>query len=271
MTTTRMVSAAILAVACLAQVSAAQRAGSVSTAELYRRLISAWSRLDDAPRGTGTVRVRITVSKEGKVGAARAISGPVAMRGAATDAVKGWRFMSGGDGDVTGVVLVRFGRGLPRGSTTWPVLATGERWKEPDLLENAGTVGGVPGGVPGGEPRTDGDAPPMPAPPDVEPAPAPERPTVTRVSGGVLAGRAIEKPQPEYPLMARQAGVTGAVVVEVIVSEQGRIISARAISGHPLLRDAAVQAARGWIFQPTELEGVPVKVIGTITFNFRKS
>jgi len=46
------------------------------------------------------------------------------------------------------------------------------------------------------------------------------------------------------------------------------VISARAISGHPLLKDAAVNAARGWKFSPTMLTGVPVKVIGTITFNF---
>jgi TonB family protein len=58
------------------------------------------------------------------------------------------------------------------------------------------------------------------------------------------------------------------VVVEVTVDEEGKVISARAISGHPLLKDAAVEAARGWTFTPTKLQGDPVKVIGTITFNF---
>jgi protein TonB len=91
------------------------------------------------------------------------------------------------------------------------------------------------------------------------------------VSAGVLSGKAIARPQPPYPQMARAAGIEGAVVVEVTVSESGSVISARAVSGHPLLRDAAVQAARGWRFSPTQLSGVPVKVIGTITFNFRKS
>ncbi len=91
------------------------------------------------------------------------------------------------------------------------------------------------------------------------------------MSGGVLAGKATARPQPAYPQMARAAGIEGAVVVEVTVSEGGGVISARAVSGHPLLRDAAVNAARGWKFSPTQLSGVPVKVIGTITFNFKKS
>jgi protein TonB len=62
--------------------------------------------------------------------------------------------------------------------------------------------------------------------------------------------------------------VSGAVVVEVTISEAGQVISARPLSGHPLLKDAAVNAAQRWRFKPTLLSGVPVKVIGTITFNF---
>ncbi len=96
-------------------------------------------------------------------------------------------------------------------------------------------------------------------------------PKVTRVSGGVLAGRAVERPQPAYPEVAEAAGIEGAVVVEVTVAENGDVISARAVSGHPLLRDASIQAARKWKFTPTLLSGVPVKVIGTITFRFKMS
>jgi protein TonB len=61
----------------------------------------------------------------------------------------------------------------------------------------------------------------------------------------------------------------GAVVVEVTIDENGSVIAASAISGHPLLKDAAVSAARRWKFKPTKLSGQPVKVIGTITFNFQ--
>ena len=69
--------------------------------------------------------------------------------------------------------------------------------------------------------------------------------------------------------MAKQTRTSGDVVVEVIVSETGDVMSARAVSGNPLLRDAAVKAAAGWRFTPTLLGGKPVKVIGTITFAFK--
>jgi periplasmic protein TonB len=98
--------------------------------------------------------------------------------------------------------------------------------------------------------------------------PPPPPPTIVRKSGGVLAGSATRKAEPSYPPLAKAARVSGAVVVEVTVDESGNVISARALSGHPLLKDAAVAAARGWKFTPTQLSGVPVKVVGTITFNF---
>src|SRR5207247_1880033 len=95
-----------------------------------------------------------------------------------------------------------------------------------------------------------------------------EPPRIIRKSGGVLQGSATRRVEPAYPPLARAARVSGAVVVEVTIDEDGKVISARAISGHPLLKDAAVTAAQGWTFQRTELSGVAVKVIGTLTFNF---
>lgn len=131
-----------------------------------------------------------------------------------------------------------------------------------------GAVGGVPGGVAGG--RGD-DAPPPPPPPPApkpEPTPPPAPPKKITVSGGVLQGSALKRVQPPYPPIAKAARAAGAVQVQVTISEDGRVISADVISGHPLLRDAAVQAARQWVFKPTELSGVPVKVQGVLTFNF---
>jgi TonB family protein len=95
-----------------------------------------------------------------------------------------------------------------------------------------------------------------------------EPPKIIRKSGGVFQGSAIRRVEPTYPPLAKAAQVSGSVVVEVTVDEEGGVISARALSGHPLLKDAAVAAARGWRFSLTKLEGVPVKVIGTITFSF---
>lgn len=93
-------------------------------------------------------------------------------------------------------------------------------------------------------------------------------PQLVRRPGSVLMQDAVTRVEPTYPPLAKAARVSGAVVVEVTVDEQGRVISARATSGHPLLKDAAVAAARGWTFTPTELSGGRTKVIGTLTFNF---
>jgi protein TonB len=95
-------------------------------------------------------------------------------------------------------------------------------------------------------------------------------PRIIRKSGGVLQASATRRVEPKMPPLAKAANVTGAVVVEVTVDEDGNVIAARAISGHPLLKDAAVSAAREWKFAPTQLSGVPVKVIGTLTFNFKE-
>jgi TonB family protein len=107
--------------------------------------------------------------------------------------------------------------------------------------------------------------PPPPPPPRVY---AGERPKVIRKSGGVLQSQALSKPAPAYPPLAKAADVSGAVVVEVTIDEEGSVIASRALTGHPLLKDAAVNAAKGWKWKPTTLSGTPVKVIGTITFNF---
>src|SRR6266498_1599473 len=125
---------------------------------------------------------------------------------------------------------------------------------------------GVPGGVPGGVSKGD-DPPPPPPPPKPEPTATPV-PRKLVVSGGVLQGKAINKIQPPYPPIAKAARASGAVQVQVTISEDGRVIEAAVMNGHPLLRDAALQAARRWTFQPTELSGVPVKVQGILTFNF---
>jgi TonB family protein len=96
----------------------------------------------------------------------------------------------------------------------------------------------------------------------------PQPPKIIRKSGGVLQASAKKRIEPVYPPLAKAARISGSVVVEVTTDEEGNVSSVRAISGHPLLKDAAVAAARGWRFTPTILQGIAVKVIGTITFNF---
>jgi TonB family protein len=88
------------------------------------------------------------------------------------------------------------------------------------------------------------------------------------ISGGILNGKAVSKPEPLYPPIAKAARAHGTVVVQVTVDENGDVVSAQAISGHPLLQAAAVEAARQAKLSPTLLSGHPVRVTGTLTYNF---
>jgi TonB family protein len=88
------------------------------------------------------------------------------------------------------------------------------------------------------------------------------------ISGGILNEKATSKPQPPYPPAARAARASGSVTVEVTVDETGSVVSAAAVSGHPLLRAAAVAAAKQAKFSPTVVQGEAVKVSGLLTYNF---
>jgi TonB family protein len=108
--------------------------------------------------------------------------------------------------------------------------------------------------------------PPTPVPPSA--SASVETPKKISVSGGVLQGTAIKKVQPPYPPIAKAARASGPVQVQILIGETGEVIDATVMAGHPLLRDAALQAARQWVFKPTELSGVAVKVQGVLTFIF---
>ena len=88
------------------------------------------------------------------------------------------------------------------------------------------------------------------------------------ISGGVLNGRAVMLPRPEYPAVARAAKAAGNVTVEITIDEEGNVISARSVSGHPLLQAAAVTAARQARFTPTKVNGQAMKVNGVLVYNF---
>lgn len=97
-----------------------------------------------------------------------------------------------------------------------------------------------------------------------------EKPKTTIVSLGVINGKAANLPKPPYPPAAKAVNASGAVQVQVLIDEAGNVVSAKAVTGHPLLRDAAERAAKGAKFTPTLLSNVPVKVNGLIVYNFTK-
>lgn len=103
---------------------------------------------------------------------------------------------------------------------------------------------------------------------DTDKPPPPPKPIPKIISGGVVNGKAVNLVKPPYPAAARAVRAAGAVNVQVTIDEGGSVISASAVSGHPLLRAAAVQAARSSRFSPTLLSGQAVKVSGIIVYNF---
>jgi TonB family protein len=88
------------------------------------------------------------------------------------------------------------------------------------------------------------------------------------ISAGVLNGKALSLPRPDYPADARSAGVDGVVVIQVTVDEQGNVTEARAVSGPKILQEPSVNAAFQAKFSPTLVEGAAVKVTGVIVYNF---
>lgn len=104
--------------------------------------------------------------------------------------------------------------------------------------------------------------------------PAPKRPAAPvvvpgAVRAGALDAKALSKPEPAYPNVAKAARASGKVVVQVTVDESGQVILASPVSGHPLLQGAALAAARRARFAPTVQGGKPAKVIGTLTYDFK--
>ncbi|HYX30356.1 MAG TPA: TonB family protein [Pyrinomonadaceae bacterium] len=111
--------------------------------------------------------------------------------------------------------------------------------------------------------------PPIVVVPDKAPEPPVVKPPTTeRVTSQVLSSKAVSLPQPPYPIIAKQAHVQGAVNIQILVSEEGKVLSAQVVNGNPMLSTAAKDAAMRARFTPTILNGQPVKIQGVITYNF---
>jgi|RhiMetdeSRZDD1v2_1073273.scaffolds.fasta_scaffold37393_3 TonB family protein len=108
-----------------------------------------------------------------------------------------------------------------------------------------------------------------PPPPPPMPRKSEAREGTVKASGGPILDKAIKKVEPDYPPIAKAAGAEGKVMVNIKTSEEGKVIEAEIIEGHPLLRDSVLKAVKQWEFKPTELSGVPVKVVAVLTFDFK--
>ena len=118
--------------------------------------------------------------------------------------------------------------------------------------------GGVPDGVPGGDPNGTGRGAHPPSP-----SAAP-----IRTGGDIHPPLKVRHVVPVYPEIARAARVQGDVVLDCTISNEGRVVDVKVLSGHALLQAAAVDAVRQWVYRPTLLNGVPVPVVMTVTVHF---
>jgi protein TonB len=113
---------------------------------------------------------------------------------------------------------------------------------------------------------------PAPPPPGPGPRPREKQPTADPIPVGTLdPAKVVNRVQPIYPPLARQARIQGTVVLEAIIGKTGRLEHLRVLSGHPLLVPAARDAVSQWRYRPTILDGEPVEIITTIEVNFTLS
>jgi protein TonB len=141
---------------------------------------------------------------------------------------------------------------------------------KPDLIPGGAPsrIGGD-GIIPGAPISKEPPPPPPPTPtPVAKPAATPAPDNVVRLTSKLTQGRVLRRVQPPYPVLAKQAHIQGSVQVQIEISDEGAVTNVTLLSGHPLLREAAFQAAKQWLFIPTELNGQRVRAIGLLTFNF---
>jgi periplasmic protein TonB len=131
-----------------------------------------------------------------------------------------------------------------------------------------GVIGGVPGGVPGGQLGgviggiIASSSKSQVVMPKLEPVKR------IRISQGVIQGMIVTKIPPIYPKIAITARISGVVLLHAIISKEGAITELQAVSGHPVLIPAAIDAVKQWRYRPYLLNGVPVEVETYVTVTF---
>jgi protein TonB len=139
---------------------------------------------------------------------------------------------------------------------------------------------GVVGGIPASGAATAGSiglldhllsTTPTVAKPSTVAAPAkPAAGEVKRVHVSNLEpGRLVHRVDPVYPPIAKSARISGTVELQAVIGTDGRIRELRVLSGHPLLREAAIQAVRQWVYKPPILNGASVEIVAPVAVIFR--
>jgi protein TonB len=166
---------------------------------------------------------------------------------------------------------------IPPASTVAPPSQTASVNPSAAPLVEPTTIGAEPAFVPIEVPLGDGlivgggdvaDAIIQPPPVALTPAAPPAPVAPVRIGGGIRAPQKVHHVAPEYPAIARSARVSGIVILEAVLGEDGAVRDVRVLRSVPLLDSAAVDAVRQWRFTPTLLNGEPVPVVMTVTVAF---
>lgn len=135
-----------------------------------------------------------------------------------------------------------------------------------DVSSTAPAVAGMQGGVPGGMGDVLGGIAVGPPPPPV----AAERPKgPIRITSGMKEPRLLYEPPVVYSPVARQAHISGTVIVEAIIDEQGNVTQVQVVNGPPLLFPSAIKAVEGRKYEPTMLDGQPVAIRLTVRVEYK--
>lgn len=129
--------------------------------------------------------------------------------------------------------------------------------RDPAVDALAGVNGSLVSGDAFGAPVRDS----LPPPPPVEQPPV-------HVGGVVKQPQRTRYVTPAYPAIAREAHVSGVVILEAVIGEDGAVRDVRVLRSIPLLDQAAIDAVRQWQFTPTLLNGQPVPIVMTVTVAF---
>jgi TonB family protein len=217
--------------------------GAGSNLTPLHRVNPVYPSLAKQARIQGTVRFNAIVGKDGSIKNLTLVSGHPLLVQPAQEAARQWRYqptlLNGEPAEVQTQIDLNF------------TLADGG--------QGAGVGGGVPGGVPGGV--VGGVIGPVQIM-------DPNRPKRITVGGQVQESQIVNKVQPIYPPLAKQARIQGTVRFNVVIGPEGNVLSSNVISGHPLLVEAASDAVRQWRYRPTLLNGQPVEVATIVDVNF---
>jgi protein TonB len=260
----------LLAVALLLAIPAISEAqlrvgGSVQPPALVKRVEPAYPQLARSAKVAGTVILEIQIDTEGRVASAKVLRPIALLTEAAVEAVRQWRYaptsVNGVATEVVMTVTVDFSldERQPKITAT-PGVDVAQLIDDAKALHARGQADAAARTLQIAVDQIKAD---LASGAHAGPAGKP-----LRVGGLVKQPVLIKEVAPTYPAAARQAGVTGTVIIEAVIARTGEVADARVVRSIPLLDEAALAAVRQRLYAPTLLNGEPVAVILTVSVNF---